>query len=141
MGNEMEPLAGTLYTSTVVPLHHGEWRQVRLPQTVVTEHGTLTTSGQAFGIHVSPTDAIPTVPAKLVVLGALPSTVDVELELAVWSKDQRELGIRPQRRLPLRVSEARYLRAATATIENLAEKFKEGLLVSGPSDPELPLSA
>ena len=141
MDSDMDQPARALYTSTVVPMPHGTWRQVRLPAVVETEHGTLTTSGQPFGLHVGPNEPIPTMPGKLVVLGVVPSTVDVEIELAVWSTDRRELGIRPRRRLPLRVSDARYLRAAMAAIDDLAVQLKEGTLVAEPAGQELPLSA
>jgi hypothetical protein len=119
----MDQPSGMLYISNVVPVQHGTWRQLRLPAATQTPSGTLTTTGQAFGLQVAPDETIPSVAGKLSVAGWWPATVDVDIELGAWSHDHRELGIRPQRRLPFWVSEARYRRAAAAVLDDLTSSI------------------
>lgn len=125
----------SLYVSTVVPIAGGRWRGVRLPQTVATDRGALRTSGLPLGVAIAPLDASPSVRARLVVgRGPLARSVRVELELQPWSHDRVELGLRPERRLPLLVGTGRYLVAARAVVDELAAQLElEGIVLDASS--------
>ena len=133
---EMAQLTPTLYVSKVVPMAEGCWRGLKLRETVATAEGTLHTSGLPIGVAVSPFEPSRSVPARLDVgRGRLATAVEVEIELQPWSKDRVELGLRPRRRLPLLVSERRYLDAARSVVDELAAELELQGIVLAPSGP------
>ncbi len=122
----------TLYVSVVATSPAATWRALRVPAEVPTAHGTLLTSGLAFGTAVGPHEAGRGAHARLAVFPrVLGGSVDVEIELSPWSDDRIEVGIRPRGRLPLLVSERRYRQAVKAVLDELASELElQGIMLA-----------
>jgi hypothetical protein len=124
----MDHRLSALLTANLVALPQGAWRQLRLPETLDCEFGSLSTSGLAFGAHVSPTDLRWVAPGKLTPSGRFSWPVAVDLVLSPWSTNRVELTLQPTGNL--RWMKARYLRAANALVGELAREFElQGLLI------------